>query len=263
MINNKPRNYSNDLDRRRQGLDAIVGKLNSIPDPTTDDEGKVLKVDDEGKYELADDEGTILPIPTIADEGKVVKVDDEGKYALLSDGGVQTMTVAISYDSEQQEYSADKTHAQIIAAIAAGVIVTATYGGRFYVYAGTGTESAGTPVYFSYLQADSESQFIGKIFEIDEDDNIVFSQHDLNNDTFKRRVYDFNIAAAGSGESIAVIVNVDYLQNESLVEFFPDANHPGLYPSDIAYDTQSAQKTVTLTFTGPITAGTGTIVVWG
>lgn len=149
MIKKTPFNYSNDMDRRRQGLDNIVGKLNSIPDPTSDDEGKVLKV------------------------------NEQGKYSLLPDGGAQTMTVTISYDSEQDEYSADKTHAQITAAIAAGIIVNAAYDGRTYVFAGSGKESAGSPIYFSYLQADSEDQMLGKVFEIDEDERIVYSEHDI------------------------------------------------------------------------------------
>ena len=77
------RNYSNDFDRRRQGIDQISAKLNSIPDPTAEDEGKILKVSDEGSYELAEDAGTVLPVPGELDEGKVVTVD-EGSYVLES-----------------------------------------------------------------------------------------------------------------------------------------------------------------------------------
>ena len=77
------RNYSNDFDRRRQGIDQISAKLNSIPDPTAEDEGKILKVSDEGSYELAEDAGTVLPVPGEFDEGKVVTVD-EGSYVLES-----------------------------------------------------------------------------------------------------------------------------------------------------------------------------------
>lgn len=225
-----PRNYSQDMDRRRQGLDAIVGKLDSIPDPTTDDEGKVLKV------------------------------DDEGKYTLLPDGGAAIVTAAITY--AEGEYSCDKTHTQIVSAINAGTTVFATYDGRTYVYGGTGKESAGSPLYFSYIQADSESQMIEKVFEIDEDNEITFSQHDINNDTFKRRVYSGTISASAS-DPVSVVVNVDYLENDSLVDFYPDVNHVGVYPSSIVYDTSSTQRTVTLTFAAPITAGTFELVVWG
>jgi len=149
MIKKTPFNYSNDMDRRRQGLDAIVENL--LPDVTTDDAGKIAKVGEDGKWTLAD-------------------------------GSAQTMTVAITYDSEQDEYSADKTHSEIIAAIAAGVIVMATYNNRTFVYAGKNQPAAFDAVYFSYLQADSDNQFIGKIFEIDEDDRITYSEHDLNNE---------------------------------------------------------------------------------
>jgi len=142
-----PRNYSQDMDRRRQGLDAIVENL--LPDVTTDDAGKIAKVGENGKWTLADD------------------------------GGVQTMTVAITYDSEQEKYSADKIHAEILAAITSGSTVRATYDGRTYVYAGTGKDSAGTPIYFSYTQSDSESQMIEKVFEIDEDERMVFSEHNI------------------------------------------------------------------------------------
>lgn len=224
-----PRNYSQDLDRRRQGLDSIVGKLNSIPDPTTDDEGKVLKV------------------------------DEEGSYALLPDGGSQVMTAVITY--ADSEYFCDKTHEQIVAAIKGGSTVLATYDGRTYVYAGSGTDAAGSPVYFSYLQADSESQMIGKVFEIDEDDEITYSQHDINNDSFKRKVYSGTLTASAV-DDLVVNIPVDYLENDSLVDFYPDANHVGVYPSDINYDT-SGDRAVKLTFTAPVTTGTFQIVVWG
>lgn len=205
-------------------------------------------------------EDGLLPDVTAADNGKVLKVDG-GKWKPKPDSG-SDFNVAITYDAEQGEYSADKTHSEIVAAIAGGSIVLATYDGRTYVYAGSGTEAAGSPVYFSYIQADSESQMIGKVFEIDEDDEIVYSQHDINNDTFKRRRYSGQIQASAS-DPVSVVVDVDYLENDSLVDFYPDINHVGVYPSSIVYDTSSTQRTVTLTFAAPITAGTFELVVWG
>lgn len=204
-------------------------------------------------------EDGLLPDVTAADNGKILKVTG-GKWQPGTDAG-EVFTAAITYDAEQEEYSADKTHAEIVAAIAGGSIVLATYDGRTYVYAGSGTEAAGSPVYFSYIQADSESQMIGKVFEIDEDDEITFSQHDINNDSFKRKVYSGTLTASAV-DDVVVNIPVDYLENDSLVDFYPDANHVGVYPSDINYDT-SGDRAVELTFTAPVTAGTFQIVVWG
>lgn len=205
-------------------------------------------------------EDGLLPDVTAADNGKILKVDG-GKWKPGSGAGTEVFTVAITYDAEQEEYSADKTHAQIVAAIAGGAIVLATYDGRTYVYAGSGTEAAGSPVYFSYIQSDSESQMIGKVFEIDEDDEITYSQHDINNDSFKRKVYSGTLTASAV-DDVVVNIPVDYLENDSLVDFYPDVNHVGVYPSDINYDT-SGDRSVELTFTAPVTAGTFQIVVWG
>lgn len=58
MIKNVPRNYSNDLDRRRQGLDAIAENL--LPDVETTDAGKIMKVGEDGKWHLGSDENTII-----------------------------------------------------------------------------------------------------------------------------------------------------------------------------------------------------------
>lgn len=204
-------------------------------------------------------EDGLLPDVTAADNGKILKVTG-GKWQPGSGAGTEVVTAAITY--AEGEYSCDKTHTEIVAAINNGSIVLATYDGRTYVYAGSGTEAAGSPVYFSYIQADSESQMIGKVFEIDEDDEITYSQHDINNDTFKRKVYSGQIQASAS-DPVVTVVNVDYLENDSLVDFYPDVNHVGVYPSSIVYDTSSTQRTVTLTFAAPITAGTFELVVWG
>ena len=220
-----PKNFYNAVDRRKLGLEDGL-----LPDVTTSDAGKVLKVGSDGNWGPADD------------------------------GGAQIMTVTITYDSEQEEYSADKTHAEIIAAIAAGVIVTATYNNRTFVYAGKNQPSAFDAVYFSYLQADSASQFIGKIIEIDEDDRIVFSEHDLNNDSFRRYVFVFELHGSAVDDEV-VTFSVPHLENDTLVDLYPDANHIGVYPSAISYDLSN--KTISLTFTAPTTAGVFVVVVWG
>lgn len=53
-----PRNYSQDMDRRRQGMDYVEDHL--LPDVSTDDAGKIMKVSDEGSWILGDDENTII-----------------------------------------------------------------------------------------------------------------------------------------------------------------------------------------------------------
>ena len=58
MIKKTPFNYSNDMDRRRQGLDDLVENL--LPDVSTDDAGKIIKVGENGKWQLGDDENTII-----------------------------------------------------------------------------------------------------------------------------------------------------------------------------------------------------------
>ena len=58
MIKKTPFNYSNDMDRRRQGLDSIIENL--LPDVTIADAGKIVKVDETGKWILGDDENTII-----------------------------------------------------------------------------------------------------------------------------------------------------------------------------------------------------------
>lgn len=205
-------------------------------------------------------EDGLLPDVTAADNGKILKVTG-GKWQPGSDSGSEVLTATITY--AEDEYSCDKTHSEILAAINGGSIVLVKYGNQTYVYAGTGSPAAGNPVYFSYTQSDSESQMIEKVFEIDEDDKILRSSHDINNDSFKRRRYEGEIPSVASGSTDTVTVDVDYLENDSLVDFYPDANHIGVFPSAIAYDTQSAQRSITFTFAGPISAGTFEIVVWG
>lgn len=50
-----PKNFYNSLDRMKQDLDT-----STLPDVTTSDAGKVLKVSEAGGWELADDENTII-----------------------------------------------------------------------------------------------------------------------------------------------------------------------------------------------------------
>lgn len=53
-----PRNYSQDMDRRRQGFDYVEDHL--LPDVTSEDAGKIIKVSEDGAWDLGDDENTII-----------------------------------------------------------------------------------------------------------------------------------------------------------------------------------------------------------
>lgn len=89
-INKIPKNYYSDTNIRRDKINEIIDEVNdiaSIPSPSAEDAGKIVKVSEEGEYELADDAGTVLPTPAVADAGKVVKVSDEGSYELADDEG--------------------------------------------------------------------------------------------------------------------------------------------------------------------------------
>ena len=104
-----PKNFYNTVDQRKLGLENLPG----------------------------------FPVITPEDEGKILKVDETGNLKLGTDSGVSTLLVTITYDEGDDEYSADKTHAQIVEALASGNIVTATFDGRTYVYAGSGKAAAG------------------------------------------------------------------------------------------------------------------------
>lgn len=159
-----------------------------------------------------------IPTPSVSDEGKVLKVDNTGKYKLLPDGGAQTMTVAITYDETTEEYSADKTHADIVAALNAGVIVKATYSDLTFVYAGTNKPSSFDGVYFTYIQADSEDQLLCKCFEIDVDDRIVFSSHDISEEL---PVVD----SSDNGAYLEVVNGVWSVNKLTLNSVIPERNH--------------------------------------
>ena len=204
-------------------------------------------------------EGETLPEVSASDNGKIMKVV-EGAWQLAADGGTDApLVVEISY--EESTYTASESYEDIVAAIEAGRTVFFTYSDRQYVYAGSNTPGS-SDIYFSYIQADNATQMIAKVFSIDEDERVTFSEHDINNDTFKRKRYS-GIITASASDPVVAVVNVDYLENDSLVDFYPDVNHVGVYPSSIVYDTSSTQRTVTLTFAAPVTAGTFELVVWG
>lgn len=58
MIGKVPRNYSNDFDRRKQKMDEITAHL--LPDVTTEDAGKIMKVSEDGAWIIGSDENTII-----------------------------------------------------------------------------------------------------------------------------------------------------------------------------------------------------------
>lgn len=94
-----PKNYYNSLDRMKQDLDT-----STLPDVTTSDAGKVLKVSEAGGWELADDENTIIEANpeegTASEELQNLKIGDtiysvnkptfeyiKGIRLTISDGG--------------------------------------------------------------------------------------------------------------------------------------------------------------------------------
>ena len=83
-----PKNYDNDLNRRKQGLDQIAKNeadiaalqaLPVLPTPAAGDTGKIPKVNSEGGYELGEIP-TELPTVTSADTGKILAVDSNGAW---------------------------------------------------------------------------------------------------------------------------------------------------------------------------------------
>ena len=81
-----PKNYDNDLNRRKQGLDQIAKNeadiaalqaLPVLPTPAAGDTGKIPKVNSEGGYELGEIP-TELPTYSSADANKVLTVDNTG-----------------------------------------------------------------------------------------------------------------------------------------------------------------------------------------
>lgn len=69
-----------------------------------------------------------IPTPTAEDNGKFLGVSN-GEYALTEGGGSGggALYVTFSYDSENDSYSADKTYAEIAAALDAGQAVFGTF----------------------------------------------------------------------------------------------------------------------------------------
>lgn len=91
-----PKNYDNDLNRRKQGLDQIAKNeadiaalqaLPVLPTPAAGDVGKVPKVNSSGEYELATDEG--MPSYTSDDIGSLIQLKTDG-YKLFK-GANRTM----------------------------------------------------------------------------------------------------------------------------------------------------------------------------
>ena len=75
------RAYYADTDYRRDGMNEAYSKIDSmpsIPTPTAEDVGKVVKVGGTGAYELGSVEA--LPAVTSADSGKVLTVNENGEW---------------------------------------------------------------------------------------------------------------------------------------------------------------------------------------
>lgn len=165
-----------------QGIHTDIARLNNqpvLPTPSTSDATKLVSVDAQGQYSLADRE---LPVVSIADTGKVLKVNSSGVWgadALPAPAPIAPLVVAITYDSQSDEYTADKSHADIKSAISSGREVFAIYDNRQYAYTGTSTPSDFERISFTVILANSDAQLLAKTFTISEDERIVYSQHSL------------------------------------------------------------------------------------
>ena len=209
-----PRNYSQDLDRRRQGLDQIVEKLDSIPDPTTEDAGKVLKVDNEGKLQLLDDTSTMVPM---------------------------IVNISINPDSQSSldYYIADETHANIKTALNSGRNVFVKYDDRYYAYTGTDKAAAFERISFTFIQADSSAQLNAKTFTINEDERIVYSEHDITEGLIPIKAVDTVTLTAGN---TSVTISDIAITADSIFDIYTDTF--GVNPTAANVSTGS----LTLTF---------------
>ena len=104
-INKIPKNYYSDTNIRRDKINEIIDEVNDIAS---------------------------IPSPSAADTGKVVKVSGEGSYELAQDAGAKELIVTLS-----NNFTADKTYAEILTALNSGDIVKVIdWTGRNYIYSG-------------------------------------------------------------------------------------------------------------------------------
>lgn len=111
------RAYYTDTDYRRDGMNEAYSKIDSMPS---------------------------IPTPTAEDVGKVVKATENGDYTLAQDAGAKELVVTIAND-----FTADKTYTEILTALNNGDIVKVIdWIGRNYFYSGM----TSTRISFAYIE---------------------------------------------------------------------------------------------------------------
>ena len=96
-----------------------------------------------------------------------------------------------------------------------------------------------------------------KITVGDENSGLVKAVADLEAVGIKgRKVYTEDFAQGAT----SIVFTVEDITADTLVDFYPDNDHPTLIPSAVAFDI--ANKTITFTISAAATAGAATIVVW-
>lgn len=96
LIYEKDNKLNISFENNMEETDIVVGK----------DEVKI------GEATISD--SNVLPVPEEGDTGKVPTVQDDGTYALANaSGGSEPLVVTFDYNSHDQEWSVDKTFAEI------------------------------------------------------------------------------------------------------------------------------------------------------
>ena len=197
-----PKNFYNTVDRRKLGLDEGL-----LPDVSSSDNGKVLKVI-EGKWGPADDSSTQVPL---------------------------IVNISINPDSQSSiDYIADVSHADIKAAINSGRNVFSKFDGIFYAYTGMDKESAFERISFTFIQADTSDQLNAKTFTINENERVVYSQHDITEGLIPIRAVDTVTLTAGN---TSVTVSDIAITDDSIFDIYTDTF--GINPTAASVSTGS------------------------
>lgn len=202
-----PKNFYNAVDRRKLGLDEGL-----LPDVSTSDNGKVLKVV-EGKWGPADDSSTQVPL-------------------------IVNITINPDSQSSIDYYIADVSHADIKAAINSGRNVFAKFDDVFYAYTGMDKGSAFERISFTFIQADTSAQLNAKTFTINEDERVVYSQHDITEGLIPIKAVDTVTLTAGN---TSVTVSDIAITEDSIFDIYTDTF--GVNPTAAAVSTGSLALT--------------------
>ena len=134
--------------------------------------GEVLtKVSDNDYDAIWSEIGEVLPVVSSNDYGKVLSVSSSGIW----NTGRAIFLINISYDSNTNTYSANKTHTEIVNAIQHGMVVVATYSSNYYWYYGL---SQSLSKVFAHINTRDNKQTI-KFFIITLNNKWFYYEYDL------------------------------------------------------------------------------------